>query len=39
MQRARVMPAVAGHPELHSFECAVCGEVLTTEVPPPAPAA
>lgn len=32
------MPAVAGHPELHSFECDSCGDVLTTEAPPPAPA-
>ena len=35
MQLARVIPAVAGHPALHSFECAGCGEVLTTEAPPP----
>jgi transposase-like protein len=33
MQLARVTPAVAGHPALHSFECADCGEVLTTEAP------
>jgi hypothetical protein len=38
MRLSRVMPAVAGHPELHSFECDACGEVLTTEAPPPAPA-
>lgn len=34
MQLARVTPAVAGHPELQSFECADCGEVTTTEAPP-----
>jgi hypothetical protein len=34
MQLSRVTPAVAGHPELHSFQCAACGEVLTTEAPP-----
>lgn len=33
MQLSRVTPAVAGHPELRSFECAGCGEVLTTEAP------
>ena len=33
MQLTRVIPAVAGHPELHSFVCTDCGEVLTTEVP------
>jgi len=31
MQLARVTPAVAGHPELRSFECTDCGEVFTTE--------
>ena len=34
MRLARVTPAVAGHPELHSFECDGCGEVLTSEAPP-----
>jgi transposase-like protein len=38
MHLARVTPAVAGHPELRSYECAHCGEVLTTEAPPPADA-
>ncbi len=36
MQLARAMPAVAGHPALHSFECVDCGEVLTIEAPPAA---
>lgn len=34
MKLARVIPAVAGHPELRSFECADCREVLTVETPP-----
>jgi len=34
MRLSRVTPAVAGHPELRSFACAACGEVLTTEAPP-----
>ena len=31
MRLVRVTPAVAGHPELRSFKCSGCGEVLTTE--------
>jgi hypothetical protein len=38
MRLIRVLPAVAGHPELHSFKCDGCGEVVTTETPPPDPA-
>ena len=38
MRLARVVPAVAGHPALHSFECVACGEVTTAEAPDPAPA-
>jgi hypothetical protein len=34
MQLSRVTPAVAGHPELHSFKCGACGEVLTAEATP-----
>jgi hypothetical protein len=29
MRLARTIPALAGHPELRSFECRDCREVLT----------
>ena len=32
MRLARVVPAVAGHPELRSFECGSCREVKTEVV-------
>lgn len=32
MRLARVVPAVAGHPELRSFECRSCREVRTEAV-------
>lgn len=32
MRLARVVPAVAGHPELRSFECTSCREVKTEVV-------
>lgn len=38
MRLVRVAPAVAGHPELRSYECVDCREVLTIEAPPSAPA-
>jgi hypothetical protein len=34
MRLARVIPAVAGHPELCSYECLSCREVTTVEVAP-----
>lgn len=36
LQLVRVTPAIAGHPELRSFKCADCGEVITAEAPPAA---
>jgi len=33
MRLARVVPAVAGHPELRTFECGACREVRTEVVP------
>ncbi|MFN3657872.1 MAG: hypothetical protein ACK4UO_11510 [Pseudolabrys sp.] len=32
MRLARVVPALAGHPELRSYECSDCREVLTEPV-------
>ena len=32
MRLARIVPAVAGHPELRSFECRTCREVTTVPV-------
>jgi hypothetical protein len=32
MQLARVTPRAFGHPELRSFECRACREVVTLEV-------
>ncbi len=32
MRLVRVVPALAGHPELQSFKCRACGEVTTRPV-------
>jgi len=32
MRLARITPALAHHPELHSYECLSCREVVTVEV-------
>ena len=37
MRLVRSVPAVAGHPELRSFECSDCGEALTIEAPAQGP--
>lgn len=34
MRLARIVPAVAGHPELCTFECVECREVTTIEAKP-----
>jgi hypothetical protein len=36
MYLARVIPAVAGHPELQSFACRTCREATTQEAGSPA---
>ncbi len=35
MSRARIIPRMGGFPEVHSFQCGQCGEVLSVETDAP----